>query len=341
MSDTLESKEDLAAAIWPGETPTRVLACRHCAKKNRVAVPTAVFWPESVDCGSCGDKLFLTRAEPLTAISSRAYEHPLDRKSLAALEAVPGFGRLVRWFVANIGERSLRLNLLASNLLVGPDQFPELMELQERAAVSLDLPWRPELYLGESPVLNARTMGVEEAMIVVNSALLDQLSDEELVCVLGHELGHLHSDHILYKTLANMLLSGGLMVSGVLRLLTWPIKQGLMHWNRCSELTADRAGLLATRDLVSSLRTAMKLAGGNRPGTTSRTRTKVAPFIRQTRKLAEMEEGSWADGALAALLAVNQSHPLTAWRVMHLLRWVENGNYLDILAGDYARVARD
>ncbi len=36
-------------------------------------------------------------------------------------------------------------------------------------------------------------------------------------------------------------------------------------------------------------------------------------------------------------MTLDASHPFAAWRVMHLLQWVESGNYLDILAGDYKR----
>lgn len=336
----LETPQELREVIWPAaqEAPSRVLLCRHCGQRNRVDVPTAVFEPDSVVCGACDGALFVGKDAPLEGLPPSAYEHPLDRKSLQTLRALPGFSKLMRWMVATVGERSIRLNMLASNLLVSDEQFPELLELLDRAARRLALPRRPELFLGESPFMNAMTMGVEETLIVVNSAMLDQLSDEEIVCVLGHELGHIHSDHVLYKTMANLVLTGGVMMSGVVRLLTWPLNQALLHWNRCSELTADRAGLLASRDLIAALRTEMKLAGGNRPGTSSRTRIKVGPFIRQARTLTELEETSWSDNVLASMLAIGRSHPLTAWRVMHLLRWVEKGNYLDILAGDYPRV---
>ena len=142
---------------------------------------------------------------------------------------------------------------------------------------------------------------------------------------------------MLYHVLAQLLLTGGVMLGAVGRLVTTPLRLALAKWYRCSELTADRAGLLSTRDLATCLRVEMKLAGGSRPGTRSRTDLSLGPFVRQARQLAEIEESSWLDAAIATLLSMNRSHPFAAWRLLHLVRWVENGSYLDIMAGHYRR----
>ena len=51
-------------------------------------------------------------------------------------------------------------------------------------------------------------------MVVVNSRTLDLLDEDELRTVLGHEAGHILSDHVLYRTALIILLS----LSGVGRL---------------------------------------------------------------------------------------------------------------------------
>src|SRR5207253_6079890 len=43
--------------------------------------------------------------------------------------------------------------------------------------------------------------------------------------------------------------------------LSAPLQLALMHWQRMSEFTADRAGLLACQDADVAIRTMMKLAG--------------------------------------------------------------------------------
>ena len=264
-----DAQAQLAAAIWPPdrEAPTREIRCRHCGRTNRVRIPSAVMSPERHDCGACHGRLFLTPDEPLTGIPSAAYEHGLDRKSLSALKSVPGFPALMRFVLKHVGERSSRLLFMSDSILCSEDQFPELLELLGVARDRLGVGLSPTLFLGESPYMNAMTTGVEEQLIVVRSALLDQLTDEEVMAVLGHELGHLHADHPLYQTLAWAVLLGGSLWSGLVRILSWPLQRALLKWLRCAELTADRAGLLATRDLDASIGVFVKLAGGNRPGT--------------------------------------------------------------------------
>lgn len=329
--DPDETPDDLIRALWPDEPPRRVLTCRHCGQGNRVEVPTAVFFPERVTCGACDAALFLPRDAAFADLRPSAWEHPLDRRAMAALQAIPGFDAVVRWLVGALGERSLRLHLLASNVQITESQGPELLALLDTARARLGVARRPELFLGESPFVNASTYGARDGLMVVQSALLDQLSDEEVVCVLGHELGHLESEHVVYRTLAELLLTGGLAASPVARLLTFPLRQALLHWYRSSELSADRAGLLACRDVAAALRVELKLAGGHRPGTTARTRIRVGPFVQQARQLAALEE-RWFDSALATMLTLGRQHPLTAWRVMHLVEWVERGSYLELLA---------
>ncbi|MFH1464271.1 MAG: M48 family metallopeptidase [Pseudomonadota bacterium] len=336
-----ESHHELADLLWPQERPSKVLRCRHCGKKNRVDVPRALFEPETCRCGACHGALFLERDEPLTDIASTAYEHSLDRASLQALKAVPGFPAAVRWLIAQLPERLQHLQALAATIRCDEQQFPALSGLLDQARRRLDIPYRPALYLDESPYMNAMTIGVEHPLITVNSALLDQFDDEEVIAVLAHELGHLHADHVLYMTMARILVTLGRMTSNVISLLSFPIQLALLKWQRCAELTADRAGLLGCRDLRVALSVQLKMAGGARPGTLRRGELKLGPFITQARELEQKEMASWLDNSLLLLLTVGRTHPYSAWRLMHLLQWVENGNYLDIMAGEYARVKRE
>src|SRR5262245_12539870 len=81
-----EHTERFRKAIWPDELspPHRTVRCRHCGRKNRIEVPMAVLEPERHVCGSCNGPLFLAPEEPLVGLRSLAYEHSLDRRSLAA-----------------------------------------------------------------------------------------------------------------------------------------------------------------------------------------------------------------------------------------------------------------
>jgi Zn-dependent protease with chaperone function len=146
--------------------------------------------------------------------------------------------------------------------------------------------------------MNALTTGVREPTLVVRSALLDQMNDAELLAILGHELGHLHAGHPLYQSVARALLAGGASASPAIRLFGFAFERVLLHWSRCAELTADRAALLASRDLRACISMMLTFAGGNRPGTSARTQMRLTPFIRQCRELTTLQAHSSFDGLL-------------------------------------------
>ena len=71
------------------------------------------------------------------------------------------------------------------------------------------------------------------------------------------------SGHALYRTIAAILAEvslGALPMLGGLAVL--PIRLAFLEWSRKSELSADRAGLLGSQDVVASQRLDMKMAGG-------------------------------------------------------------------------------
>lgn len=331
----------LRKALWPDGTkvPARDITCRHCGRENEIDVATAALRPEACECGACGRALFLGADEPLKGLAAEEYQHPLDANSLRALKSVPGFDRGLKWLMEQVLDRGFRLQFMSSALRCGKDQFPKLRALLDVASSRLGLELPVTLYLVQQPFINALTTGVEERAVVVHSAMLDQMVDDELVAVMGHELGHLHAEHQLYRTMAGLIVLGGMAYFVPLKLLSIPLQLALAKWSRCSELTSDRAGLLATRDLGVSIRVLLKLIAGDSPGVSSRGPVSVPAFVKQARELEKMEGSSVLDGLMAALLTLKQTHPYPAWRLMHLLQWVESGNYLDIVAGKYPRAS--
>src|SRR2546430_17048782 len=122
---------------------------------------------------------------------------------------------------------------------------------------------RPELFVSQTPFANAGAFGMDKPFIVINSGTLKLLDDDELRNVLGHELGHVMSGHALYHTILVLILNVSLgalpFLAGIAIL---PIQLALLEWFRKSELSSDRAGLLACQDAAASLRVNLKFAGG-------------------------------------------------------------------------------
>lgn len=332
-------EDRLEFSLWPdgSRSPTRTIRCRHCRTLNRVTVRRAALQPDGIRCGSCDKALFLGAGEALSGLSPQAYQHGLDRRAVAALQSIPGLPRYMRKLLRAVGDRTAHTVFMSEAVRCGEKQFPELIQVVDKACDRLDVRQRPVVYLGESPYMNAMTTGVGRPVLVVHSALLQQMDDAEVLAVIGHELGHLQSDHPLYGSVARVLVRGWVGVSPTARTLAWPIQGMLLRWLRYAELTADRAALLASGSVRACIGMMSTFAGGNRPGVVQSSRIQLGPFVEQCRRLARLESRSTFQRLLGGYLAMGRTHPPVAARVVELMKWVEYGNYLDILAGNYLR----
>lgn len=269
---------------------------------------------------------------PLVQISSRSWEHPADRAALNTLRAIPGFDDVVRKVAAFFGERGIRQLFLANAVRVGPKQRPAFDRLYGEVLETLDCPSRPQLYVTQTPFVNAGAVGFDQPFIVMNSGTIATLDDDELRFILAHEVGHIMSGHTTYRTIAIIIITFGLnnlpFLAGMALL---PFQLALMEWYRKSELSSDRAGLLGTQDLNIAMGTFLKLAGGRVRGDES----SVEEFMLQA---AEYESGGGAwDTVLKLLNTAFRDHPFNTVRAAELLRWHGTGEYAAILGGAYIR----
>src|SRR2546425_1152490 len=202
----------------------------------------------------------------LSQIAPVSWEHPADRAALQALRALPGFDEVVRKIVGFFGERGIRLLFQANAVRAGPTQFPVLHTLLTEVSTTMDWPEPPELYVSQTPLVNAGAVGMDRPFIVLNSGAVKLLDHDELRVLIAHEVGHVMSGHALYQTVLILLLELGFQNLPFLAgLALLPIKLALLEWSRKSELSADRAGLLASQDPRAAMWVFLKLAGGGAP----------------------------------------------------------------------------
>jgi peptidase M48-like protein len=273
----------------------------------------------------------------LTGISSRAWEHPADRGALVALRKLRGFDTVLKALSGFINERRVRLDYLGSGIRVDERQFAGLHRLMAEVGRILDVEELPEVFVVNYPITNAMTIGMDKPIIVLNSSMLDLLDEEEMRFVLAHELGHALSGHAVYRTLLLWLgdmtgfwrsIPGGYL--GVRMILA-----ALSEWSRKSELSADRAGLLATQDPAVAFRVHMKLASGS--GDLSE--LDQTSFFAQGQEY--LEAGDIRDSVLKLLLVERRTHPYAVVRAAELRGWVDSGDYTAILGGAYPRRDED
>ncbi|MBQ7805478.1 M48 family metallopeptidase, partial [Rhodococcus sp. (in: high G+C Gram-positive bacteria)] len=239
-------------------------------------------------------------------ISSRAWEHPADRAALVTLRTLRGFDTVLRTLSGLLQERQHRLMYLATSVRVDERQFSDLNDLRRDCVDILQADETPELFVLQTPMVNAFTIGMDKPFMVVTTGLLDVMNYEEQRFIIGHELGHALSGHAVYRTILMHLMRlagtiGWLPVGG------WALRAiiaALMEWQRKSELSGDRAGLLCGQDVHTAIRVQMKLAGGSRVSEID-----IDAFLAQA---AEYDaSGDLRDGVLKLLIIELLSHPVS------------------------------
>ncbi|MDE2752831.1 MAG: M48 family metallopeptidase [Gemmatimonadota bacterium] len=266
----------------------------------------------------------------LSDISSRSWEHSADRAALAALRKLPGFDQVLRTLFGIFGEKPVRLAFQANAVRVGPNQFPHLWDLYCEVCTTLDAPERYPLFVSQNPVVNAGAYGMKQPFIILNSGTLELLTDRQVSYVMGHEVGHVMSDHVLYRTMTVLLTELAKLGFPLVGLAARAILIALLEWSRKSELSSDRAGLLALQEPDEVMGSMLKMAGGGRDEETS-----LPEFIRQAEDYRE--SGDMADQVFKVLNLLGQSHPFWVLRVSELRGWIETGDYDRILRGEYQR----
>ena len=266
----------------------------------------------------------------LTGISSRTWEHSADRAALAALRKLPMFDQVLRALFGFFGEKPIRLAFQANAVRVGPNQFPRIWELYCNVCDTLDAPETYPLFVSQDPVVNAGAYGMKEPFIIVNSGTVALLSDRQLSYVLGHEVGHVMSDHVLYRTMTVLLMQLAQLGFPIVGLAARAILVALLEWSRKSELSSDRAGLLAIQEPDAVMSSMLKMAGGGKDEETS-----LPEFIRQAEEYRE--SGDVADQVFKVLNLLGQTHPFWVLRLSELRGWIEDGSYDRILRGEYQR----
>lgn len=215
-----------------------------------------------VFCGSCGvinrtDRIFCLRCRrrlfPTTKfdLTVNDFVYAGDRANLSVIEDIG-------WIPAALASQRIKgqeiaLREFLSKSATRPETLGRLDLCLRRCGDQLGLEVMPEAFVVPSSSLNAAVMGRSEqsAIFMITPVALQVLSDRELRMVVGHELAHIKSRHMLYHTAAESISAGGSLVASFFGAgaITYPLQMSLLAWHRESEVTADRAALLMEGEL--------------------------------------------------------------------------------------------
>lgn len=255
-------------------------------------------------------------------MNNSQYEHPFDQKALLALQSTPGVDLVGNFIVKHAIEKIYTVQYTGSNLKVTSQNYPKIYEYLQYACQILDLPRVPELYIEWGYNINAFTVGSENPIIVLSSGLIDLCDDDEIMFVIGHECGHIKSNHMLYHMMAQALnicidnIPGGNLVAA-------PLQYALYYWNRMSEFTADRAGLLSCQNMTAAIGAFMKMAG---MPIKEFNKMNYQTFIQQAIDFKQLDYDAMSK-VIKFISIADASHPWTVMRAAELLKWVGAGEY--------------
>lgn len=258
----------------------------------------------------------------LTGLDHSLYEHSFDRKALEALEGTPGLAAAGKYVTKQTIERIYTVQYTGSHLRITKESYPQIYEYLEYACRILDVQNIPEMYMQWGFGIDSFTIGAEHPIVVFNSGLIDLCDDDEKLFIIGYELGHIKSNHMLYHMLAQVInyiidiIPGGGLVAG-------PLKYALLYWNRMSEFTADRAGLLCCQNMDAAVRVYTKRAG--LPKNQYVNLNKQA-FLQQARDFDTLDYEK-LNKFFKFFSIADSSHPWMVMRAAELVKWIECGEY--------------
>lgn len=271
-------------------------------------------------------------------ISHEAYASDNDMRALKALQSIPLLPKVVQKFYEIGADRWMYCWNMSMAVRCGPKQFKTLYEIMRESCAVLDMP-EPELYVTSNPFPNAFAGGVERPYITIRSSMIDALTDEQLYHLIGHELGHIQSGHVLYFSIARMLAPLlemlGRRTFGLGDVASIGLMIAMAEWSRQAEISADRAGLLVSQSLDTSLDADLALCAGS-----SRLKHELSreAFMDQARAYQEM---SFSDSMGKVILWLSgfwtATHPMPVHRAQQLERWVQSGAFDRIMKGEYKR----
>jgi Zn-dependent protease with chaperone function len=232
--------------------------------------------------------------------------------AFTALATVCASGLFILAFIAlsyYLG-RAHHQELLRGARQVSAESMPGLAALASQAEARLR-PGAVQFFVIPGKTVNAYTFGLSAPRaVVLYAGLFEVMDPDELLFIMGHELGHVALGH----TGLNSLVGG---MAGIPSPWSAAILMSMafLWWNRACEYSADRAGLLACGKPEKAVTALIKLAAGPGAGAS-------ADLQQLYRQLDAEDEGLW--GNLGEAL---RTHPMLIKRIEMLRSYAATDHY--------------
>jgi Zn-dependent protease with chaperone function len=265
------------------------------------------------------------------------FQHPQDILAINGLKKLKGFDLVVKLMFKWGYEKIRYTHLISNSIKVDSKQVPRIYDIFRDSVNKMDMN-EPFLFIESGDEINAYATGVENPYVVLSRGLIEQLDDNEIKFVIGHELGHIKCNHVLYSTLMGFLADFASVISskglGLATIITQGMEIALYNWYRKSELSCDRAGLLVCEDIDACITTLIKLAGGAKD---FQGELNKESFIEQADLYKELDS-NFLDLAYKYFFIHKRTHPDCVVRAKEIKDWSESNEYKNILSGNIEHI---
>ena len=263
--------------------------------------------------------------ERLEGLQVTDYEYPGENNALALVKKIPVLDQVMAAYLKYISQLYMVPQQQGDFYRVTQNTCPQLYELYKKALTRLDMPKEYPLYIKAEYEYNAYTAGGDEPFLVLHSSMVKNLTEEELLFVIGHELGHVKSGHLIYSSMAQQI---GSMITNIPFAGNWILSTGLhyalIHWRRMHEFTSDRAGVIAAGSIDAGCQGLGRLLGV----------TEKIPYVnfnledlkKQNDAFEELQEDILGK-LLCTMTILEENHPFTVSRIQKLNEWQQSGEY--------------
>lgn len=247
--------------------------------------------------------------------------HPDDKSTIENLNKIPGFKAFVDKTIANVMEKYAAVEFSGEGINITEESMPAVYRQLKEACKILDVQEIPACSTEWFYEIGHFSVGEKSKRMILQSGTIDLLSPDEMLFVMGHELGHMKCGHKTYHMLTEAIYMQ-IVGSGV-EVWTNLIRLPLLKWYRMSDYTADRMGLLCCQDLNTALSTMIKMAGLPK---SCYGKIDVNSFIQQAKDFTKNHSGM-LDSVIKYLSINAASMPWLVIRAAELLQWYESGEY--------------
>lgn len=190
-----------------------------------------------------------------------AFAHPVDTELIKALDS-PAVNSVIGKLVQAKYDSSYSL-ALSTGIHITNKTYPDLYDVLVECANTLKIPVPYAVISSSVPGINACAAGTDQFSFIMISSLLPVLMNrDELKFIIGHECGHIALGHVIYHTAGSIIGNMGALLPLVGPYIAQTISLPLKAWDRRSEISADRAGLVCCGSLDVAQKALYKLEAG-------------------------------------------------------------------------------